>query len=198
PQPRRIPRPLCLPELPAQAKRIGESLVRSSEAVDAWKYQVELPFEQVLQEACRDRRTEVLIGMSSPPPNKSPPGLGYALDELTDGDDRLPAWIPPAVGRGPTRQNGVGLTYRLDDSHRRSQANDLPFSGERRTVAASVTRQRGGAGTARAVAAQAHRQANDAGVRPLQRLVGRRRRTRVHSAHDLRRSRHHLQQRFRG
>ena len=35
-------------------------------------------------------------------------------------------------------------------------ANDLPFSGERQTVAASVARPRGGAGAARAVAASTH------------------------------------------
>ena len=49
--------------------------------------------------------------------------------------------------------------------------NDLPFSGERRTVAASVARPRGGAGAARAVAASAYGRASGAGVRPLQRLV---------------------------
>ena len=37
--------------------------------------------------------------------------------------------------------------------------NDLAFSGERQTVAASVARPRGGAGAARAVAAHAYRRA---------------------------------------
>src|SRR3989475_7481110 len=71
----------------------------------------------------------------------------------------------------PPRLIALGQSWQLGAS---SASNDLPFSGERRTVAASVTRQRGGAGVARAVAAQAHRRADDAGVRPLQRLVGRR------------------------
>src|SRR2546427_5990311 len=87
----------------------------------------------------------------------------------------------------PPRLIALGQSWQLGAS---SSPNDLPFSGERRTVAASVTRQRGGAGTARAVAAQAHRQAKDAGVRPLQRLVGRRRRTRytrrmIYGAHVI-------------
>jgi len=58
--------------------------------------------------------------------------------------------------------------------HVPSLANDLPFSGERRTDATSVARPRGGAGAARAVAASASVRAARASVRPLQRLVMRR------------------------
>ena len=47
----------------------------------------------------------------------------------------------------------------------------MPFSGERRTVAASVSRPRGGAGAARASRHQLT-SSGRAGVRPLQRLVG--------------------------
>jgi hypothetical protein len=54
----------------------------------------------------------------------------------------------------------------------RPLSNVLPFSGSRRTDAASVPRPRGGAGAARAVAARARLRARHVGGCPLQRRVG--------------------------
>src|SRR5260221_8887298 len=76
----------------------------------------------------------------------------------------------------------MGLTPRRPRSSG-GPSNDLPFSGERRTVASSVARPRGGAGAARAVAASAHRRATSVGVRPLQRLVRQRSRGAANGNH---------------
>jgi len=95
---------------------------------------------------------------------------GVHRNRVAEGNDTAVLQLP--VGP-PVSRVGVRLaastpevpTVHLD------LPNVLPFSGERRTVAASVARPRGGAGVARALAASAQLRASRTGVRPLQRLV---------------------------
>jgi hypothetical protein len=109
--------------------------------------------------------------------------------------------VPTGTGGAGARSLGRSPSFRctlLEHRNIRPVRLTIPCSAATPNGRASVPRPRGGAGAARAVAASAHLRVSSAGVRPLQRLVGRRCRARVHLAHDSRRSRHHLQQGFRG
>ena len=75
--------------------------------------------------------------------------------------------FPPRLSLDPALRRFCG-TCRGDSASTSFSRlpNDLPFSGERRTDAATVPRPRGGAGAARAVAASENGRADSAGVRP--------------------------------
>src|SRR6266849_1979165 len=91
--PRSVARCVCLPKLPAHRKRESESLACPSQALYAREHKVEVVLQQMLEKASRDCQAQVLAGVLPPALNKGPDRLGLRLNELFDGNDRLPTRV---------------------------------------------------------------------------------------------------------
>jgi hypothetical protein len=110
-------------ERPAEEHRLRETTIGARGPRHADEDPVEVALQQVLEQACGDGRPEIRVGRAAPALREGPYRLRLALDELPDGDDRLPPRIALALRGGLAGQQQFSLRDCVLNIHPCRQAN---------------------------------------------------------------------------
>ena len=108
-----VSRSLCLSELPAHGKGIGESLASVASLFDERDDRLKVILKKVLDKTSCDGGAQVRVSMRTPLAGESPDLRWMVLDILGDLDNGLPARVSPITRSGFSWEKPLRTFYGL-------------------------------------------------------------------------------------